>query len=197
MHYLPLLCLLAASAVAQAEPATYAIDPSHTFVYFEVNHFGTPTLRGRFDRTEGQITLDKVAKRGSADISIDTGSVSTGVPALDAALKGKDGLDAATTGPAKFSAEHFVFVGDRITQVQGSLTLLGKTQPLTLDATTFNCYPSPLFRREVCGGDFDATLVRGVHFPSRVMSDLPGWFSGPTAVLGDVRLLIQIEAIKQ
>lgn len=38
------------SAVAHAEMANYAIDPSHTFVSFEIGHFGTSTNRGRFDK---------------------------------------------------------------------------------------------------------------------------------------------------
>ena len=48
------LCLAAAAALpcgAQAQAATYQIDPMHTFVLFEVMHFGTSTNRGRFDRS--------------------------------------------------------------------------------------------------------------------------------------------------
>ncbi|HNK18568.1 MAG TPA: polyisoprenoid-binding protein, partial [Piscinibacter sp.] len=41
--------LLAAAGFAQAQSASYSIDPTHTFVTFEAKHFGTSTLRGRFD----------------------------------------------------------------------------------------------------------------------------------------------------
>ena len=38
--------LLAAGAVgAHAQSASYAIDPTHTFVTFEIGHFGTTTNR--------------------------------------------------------------------------------------------------------------------------------------------------------
>jgi len=41
------LALIAAAALAagaaQAQSATYAIDPTHTFVTFEISHFGTST----------------------------------------------------------------------------------------------------------------------------------------------------------
>jgi polyisoprenoid-binding protein YceI len=54
---------------AQAQSATYAIDPTHTFINFEVKHFGTSTNRGRWDKKEGSITqlivLLKRAKRKS------------------------------------------------------------------------------------------------------------------------------------
>ena len=73
---------LAAAGLAHAEAATYAVDPTHTFVTFEAKHFNTSTLRGRFDKKEGTVSLDKTAKTGKADISIDLTSVSTGVPAL-------------------------------------------------------------------------------------------------------------------
>ena len=43
---------LTATAV-HAEPATYAIDPTHTFATFEIGHFGASENRGRFENKEG------------------------------------------------------------------------------------------------------------------------------------------------
>ena len=51
--------ILALTGAAQAEISTYTIDPTHTFVTFEASHFGTSTLRGRFDKKEGSVTLDQ------------------------------------------------------------------------------------------------------------------------------------------
>ena len=56
--------LLALTGAAQAESLTYSIEPTHTFVTFEARHFGTSTNRGRFDKKEGVVTLDKAAKTG-------------------------------------------------------------------------------------------------------------------------------------
>jgi polyisoprenoid-binding protein YceI len=60
--------------------------------------------------------------------------------------------------------------------------------PVTLKANGFNCYTNPIFKREVCGGDFETTIARsqfGINY-------------GLPAVAPDnVRLLIQVEAIKQ
>ena len=180
--------ILATSAVAHAESATYTIDPSHTFVTFEANHFGTSTLRGRFDKKEGTVTLDKAGKSGKAEITIDAGSVSTGVAPLDTDLKGKDFFNAAEFTSAKFSAAKFSFNGDKVSEVAGTLTLLGKTQPVTLKATNFNCYISPMVKREVCGGDFETTIARSAYgMPFGINFGLPD----------NIRLLIQIEAIKQ
>ena len=182
-------CLLAAgAATAHAEIATYAIDPSHTFVTFEANHFGTSTLRGRFDKKEGSVTLDKAGKSGKADITIDASSIDTGVAALDTHLKSKDFFNAAEFGTARFSAEKFSFNGDKVSEVAGTLTLLGKTQPVTLKASNFNCYINPMLKRETCGGDFETTITRTQY----------GMSYGLNYGLPDtIHLLIQIEAIKQ
>ena len=184
-----LACLLAAGAItAHAASATYAIDPSHTFVTFEANHMGTSTLRGRFDKKEGSVTLDKDAKSGKADITIDATSIDTGVSALDTHLKSKDFFNAAEFGTAKFSADKFAFNGDKVSEVIGTLTLLGKTQPVTLKASNFNCYINPMLKRETCGGDFETTITRTQY----------GMSYGLNYGLPDtIRLLIQIEAIKQ
>ena len=67
---------------AAAELESYTLDPNHTFPSWEINHFGYSTQRGRFDKTSGRITLDTVAKKGSADIAIDTPSLDTGKTAM-------------------------------------------------------------------------------------------------------------------
>jgi len=180
---------LAAAGLAQAEAATYAIDPTHTFVTFEAKHFNTSTLRGRFDKKEGTVTFDKAAKSGRVEVSFDMTAISTGVPALDTHLKGKDFFNAAEQPTAKFVGDKFSFDGaGKVTSVAGALTMAGKTQPLTLTAVNFNCYDNPMLKREVCGGDFETTLQRsqwGVSYG--LQYGLPD----------NIRLLIQIEAVKQ
>ena len=44
---------LAPALVASAAPQRYEVEPLHTFVTFEVLHFGTSTVRARFDRKDG------------------------------------------------------------------------------------------------------------------------------------------------
>lgn len=179
--------LLAAAGFAQAQSATYAIDPTHTFVNFEAKHFGTSTLRGRFDKKEGTVQFDRAGKSGKAEITIDIASVSTGVGPLDGHLKSKDFFNAAEFATAKFVSDKFVFDGDKVTEVSGSLTMLGKSNPVTLKATNFNCYQNPMLKREVCGGDFETTITRTQW----------GMTYGVPGIPDNIRLLIQIEAVKQ
>lgn len=180
---------LAATAFgAQAQSATYAFDPTHTFVTFEIGHFGTSTNRGRFDKKAGSAQFDRAGKTGKLDVTIDTTSINTGVAPFDKHLQSKDFFNVAEHPTAKFVSEKFSFAGDKVSEVAGQLTLLGKTAPVTLKATNFNCYDNPMLKREVCGGDFETTIQR-----SNFGMDWGLKMGFPD----NVRLLVQVEAIKQ
>jgi polyisoprenoid-binding protein YceI len=179
---------LGLALVAPAFAANYVIDPTHTFVIYEIGHFGTSTNRGRFDRKEGTVQFDRAAKTGKVEISFDLNAISTGVAPLDKHLQSADFFDTAKHPSARFVGEKFVFNGDKVAEVAGTLTMLGKSQPVTLKATQFNCYMNPMLKREVCGGDFETTVKRsqwGMNWGLNM------------GVPDDVRLLIQVEAVKQ
>ncbi len=178
--------LLAATGIAHAESITYNLEPTHTYVTFEARHFGTSTNRGRFDKKEGSITLDRAAKTGKADITIDTASINTGLALFDSHLRGENFLQSKAFPTARFVGDKFSFDGDKVTAVAGTLSVLGKTLPITLSATNYNCYDSPFLKREVCGGDFETTIQRtdfGITYGMPIIPD-------------DIKLLIQIEAVK-
>lgn len=183
---LALLPLLLSSTQAQA--SSYAIDPDHTFATFEINHFATSTNRGRFDRKEGTIEFDSADKTGKIAITIFTNSVNSGTVFFDKFLTGFTLFDSATFPTARFVSNKFKFEGDKVIEVAGNFTLLGKTNPLTLKATNFNCYQHPKLNREVCGGDFETTFDRSLYGLNYGLI-----FGFPKSV----HLLIQVEAIKE
>lgn len=172
---------------AAAQEVTYQVEPTHTFVYFEVMHYGTATVRGRFDKTEGRIKVDRTARTGSADITVATTSINSGIAAFDGMLKSDKFFDAANHPQATFKAHQFVF-GDigSVDALEGELALRGNAKPVRLTATHFNCYQHPVLQREICGGDFVADINRR------------DWGISSYDVIPDkVRLLIQIEAVRQ
>ena len=177
------------ASAAQAAPATYAIDPTHTFATFEIDHFGASTNRARFDKKSGTVSFDKEAKTGKVEVELDMTSVNTGTPAFNKHLQSAEIFDAEKFGTAKFVSDKFVYDGDKLKEVTGQLTLKGKTAPITIKANKFTCYESPMLqKREVCGGDFEATIDRtqwGVDYG--VAYGFPK----------EVRLVLQIEAVKQ
>ena len=113
------------------------------------------------------------------------------MPALDGRLRGADFLDTEAHPTARFVAERPVFedaaANPKVVEVPGELTLLGRTLPLTLRATAFNCYLNPLLLREVCGGDFEATMERSRWGMDKALEVAPD----------KIRLLVQVEAIRQ
>ncbi len=187
-----LLSLTAAAALlagaSQANAATYAIDPTHTFATFEIGHMGATTNRGRFDKKEGKIEFDRAAKTGKVEITLDIASINTGTANFDKHLQSPDIFNVAAHPTAKFVSTGMTFNGDKVAEVAGTLTLLGKTNPVTLKASQFNCYNSPMLKREVCGGDFEATIDRTAYG----MNYGVDW-----GFPKNVRLVMQVEAIKQ
>ena len=180
---------LLATGFAHAETATYAIDPTHTYVTYEIQHFGTSTNRGRFDKKEGTVQMDKAAKTGKVDVTFQVASVNTGYVAMDKHVMSNEILDADKFPTVHFVGDKFTFDGDKVTAVSGMLTMKGKTGPVTLKATHFNCYESPMLnKREVCGGDFETVIDRPYY---GVDYGVAYGFSK------SLKLVIQVEAIKQ
>jgi len=172
---------------AQAAPETYVIDPAHTFPHYEVSHLGISTHRGRFDRTRGEIVLDREAGTGAIDITIDTNMVSTGLGLLDAVLKGEDFFNTAQFPTMSFRARSIAFEGDVPKRATGELTLVGVTRPLELSILRFGCTRLPFLVRLTCGADVVANIRR---------SDF-GMTSYSAFVGDEVKLLIQIEAARE
>ncbi len=175
-------------ALAQpvAGPVTYRLDPDHTFVTFEVRHFGTSTLRGRIGPVTGEVTLDRAARSGDVRLRIPVTTLETGLPALDARLKKPDLLATSEYPEAYFVATRFRFdAAGGVQEVRGEFTLRGVGQALSLFARSFACRHDDRLGKDVCGGDFEADLKRG---------DFGATFGEPF-VSDDVHLVVQVEAI--
>ncbi len=128
--------LLGIVATAHAAPVTYQIDPSHTYPSFEADHMGLSTWRGKFNKSAGQITLDKAAGTGFVNVSIDTDSIDFGHAQMNGVAKGAQLLDVEQFPYAAYSGQLQGFSNGAPTQVVGQLTLHGITKPLTFCRST-------------------------------------------------------------
>jgi polyisoprenoid-binding protein YceI len=175
-----------AALPALADVETYNIDPKHTFPTYEIGHFGYSIQRGRFNKTQGRITIDTSAKTGSAEVTMDAASVSSGVDKLDEHLRGEDFFDAAKNPQITFKSSDFTFDGERVRQARGTLTMNGITKPVTFEVTQFKCGLNPLLMRKVCGADMTANIKRsdfGMKYALPMLAD-------------EVLLRVNVEAIK-
>jgi polyisoprenoid-binding protein YceI len=173
--------VLGAALALPVSAATFELDPDHSFVHFEVLHFGTSTTRGRFGPVRGTAEFSATERRGVVRLRIDTRTIDTGLAVFNARLKQDDLLSVAAHPEAFFVAERFVFEGDALREVRGEFTLRGVSQPLALRALHFSCRQQE--QQRICGGDFDAVVKR---------SDF-GMNFGLPLVADRVRLVVQVE----
>jgi polyisoprenoid-binding protein YceI len=182
--YAPWLEILAA-ATCLAAPEDYVIDPGHTFPSFEVQHQGVSTQRGRFNRTSGKVTLDPEAGKGSVDIIIDARSISTGNEEMDKLLRGKDFFNVEQFAEISYKAQSITFTDGKPEHIDGQLTLLGITKPVSLKVTSYACTRKPFLTQLRCGVDAQATIRRSEFGMTSLLS-----FTSD-----EVKLAIQAEAI--
>jgi polyisoprenoid-binding protein YceI len=182
-----LLSIALAGTAAQAQPAVYDLDPDHSFVTFEVLHFGTSTVRGRFGPVSGAVTLDRAARSGEVSLRVPTAGVDTGIRVFNARLREPDLLAGGEFPEAYFVASRFSFKGDTPVEVRGEFTFRGVSQPLSLRAMAFACRIETPSQHEVCGGDFEAEFNR---------SDFGSTFGLPF-IADRVRLVIQVEGLRR
>ena len=161
-----LAAALSFNAMAAAE--TYQLDPTHTSPSFEADHFGGLSIwRGKFKKASGTVVLDRAAKTGTVDATIDLSSVGIGNDKLNEELVGDKFFDTAKYPTAVYKGTQIRFEGDKPVEVIGTLTMHGITKPVNLKIESFKCIQHPMLKREVCGTESTATFNRddfGIDF---------------------------------
>lgn len=175
------------SSTAFAATETYVIDNNHTFPSFSYSHFGFSIQTSRFNKTSGKLTLDKAARTGSVDVTIDMKSVDTGSTLFNEHIQGEDFLDTAKYPTATFRSTHIRFDGDKPDAIEGNLTMKGIAKPVTLKVTAFKAMPHPMMKKDAIGANASATVKR---------TDFNAGKYAPN-VGDDVTINIAIEAIRE
>jgi len=180
--------VLAAPLAAMAAPETYVIDPIHSYPHFAVDHLGVSTTRGRFDKMSGTFTVDTAAKTGGVELVIESASVSTGdrdkgarKRSRDEHLRGADFFNVAEFPKMSYKSTAVKFNGDVPVEVQGQLTLLGVSKPVTLKIERWVCKDHPFRKKPMCGGDASGSFKRtdfGMKYGVRAIGDVVALFIG-------------------
>lgn len=187
------LCFLPATP-ALAQATRYEIDPDHLTVAFLVDHVGYAKTLGMFRTARGSFSFDESGARLSAvRIEVDTTSVFTNQRKRDDHLKGPDFLNSNEFPRMVFTADTARRTGERTFEIGGQLQLLGKSQPLTLQATWNKSAESPL------GGLGRKPYVMGVSARGSFKRSAFGMnYAVSNGWVGDeVALIIEFEAVRQ
>ncbi len=128
-----LLAALIALSVA-AEPNRWAIDPSESHIAFTAEQAQAP-FEGSFRTFDADVRFDPNALgESSAQVSIDTGSVTTADKERDGILKGAEWFESEQFPRATFVAKKFVKTPDGF-EARGQLTVRTVSAPVTLHFT--------------------------------------------------------------
>ena len=178
---------------ALAAPESYTVDPFHTFPNFEVGHVGMSVMRGQFTKTTGKFMIDHAAKAGSLEIAVQTASITTGDTdkagrprTRDEHLRTPDFFNVAEFPTMTYKSTSVKFNGDNPGTIEGNLTLLGVTKPVSLHVENWKCGPNPASKKEMCGGNASGSLKRtdfGMKFGVPALSD-------------EIKLWIEVEGYK-
>lgn len=126
-----LLGFLVVSSAALADDLK--ADPVHSFVVFDVHHFGAGYVYGTFAGPTGTVGYDAgdLAKT-TFDLSVASNSIDTRNSNRDKDLKGPDFFDVKQFPTLSFKSTSVSKTGDNTMSVTGDLTLHGVTKSITV-----------------------------------------------------------------
>lgn len=175
---------------AIAQPQQYTIDDEHFSMTFKAMHIGYAYVIGMFREVEGQFVYDpetRMVKDGEVIIPAD--SVFTNHEKRDEHLRGEDFLNVSDHPKIRFEVTDFEATGQSTGKLTGDLTLLGETNPVTLDVVLNKAAEYPI-------GHGEYTLGLTAHGEIK-RSDWGMTYGLAEELVGDkVRLQFEFEAIR-
>ncbi|WP_338550742.1 YceI family protein [Roseovarius phycicola] len=175
---------------AQADMARYELDPTHTAIYFKVDHIGYAKTLGVFTGLSGSFSYDdETQELKDVNVTILADSVNTFNEARDGHVRNKDFLHVSEHPEITFVASGGTPTSDTNGTVTGDLTILGQTQPVTLTVQLNKVGEYPFgHKREVLGLSMNTSIKR---------SDFGMTYAVDNGLVGDeVAINIETEAMK-
>lgn len=146
-----------------ATNGTYVSDPTHTSLVWSAPHLGLSDYRVRMDGVAITVELNADdPSLSSVTAEIDPLSVSTGYPDESVGWNEKvatddDKLDGDTYPSITYRSTSVTRTGDRTARIDGELTLLGITRPVSMDAEYFGSIAEHPFANGAPAIGFSAT----------------------------------------
>jgi polyisoprenoid-binding protein YceI len=122
------------SAEAAVETRTWKIDSAHSMVDFSVKHMIVSTVKGSFQKVEGEVQWDgKNFETASVEARIDTASVTTYNEMRDNHLRTNDFFNSEQWPVAVFKSTGVKVEDDDEFILYGDLTIRDVTRPIELE----------------------------------------------------------------
>ncbi len=153
----------------------YKIDSNHTSIVWFANHFGFSSPSGKFSQVEGTLTLDEQNPyQSKVEVTVKTDSIITGIAKLDEHLKSDSFFNVTKFPTAKFVSTKITQTARNISKVDGNLTLLGVTKPVSLNARLNKIGTNAVNQKKTAGFSLVGTIKRsdfGMNFGIPGISD--------------------------
>lgn len=111
---------------------SWDVDKGHSSVEFVARHLMVTKVRGRFADYDAAITIAERPEDSKVDVTIHTGTITTGDPGRDGHLTSADFLDVENFPTITFASTAVRPTGESTWDVDGDLTIHDVTQPATL-----------------------------------------------------------------
>lgn len=130
----------------------YEVDQQHTHIGFTAKHLGVSTVRGRFNRFEGQFEgPDDDFTKARGEVRIEVASLESRSDQRDTHLRSADFFDAEKYPYITFKITAVEAVDAESFRLTGDLTVKDVTRPIVLEATVEGRMPDPFGARERIG----------------------------------------------
>ena len=171
----------------------WKIDPAHTAVEFKIKHLMISWVKGTFTDVQGAVIFDEaVPEKAAINVQIATASVDTGNKKRDDHLRSPDFFDVASYPVMSFISKEVTVANGIPTQINGELTLHGKTRTVTLDVEEFSPTITDPWGNTRRGASASTTINRkdfGLTWNKALEA-------GGVVVGEEVRISLEVELIK-
>lgn len=180
-------------STTSAQMTSWAIDPTHSEIYFKVKHMMVSTVTGAFNEFSGQLSSENDDFSG-ADIAFtaNVDSIDTKNTQRDEHLKSDDFFNAAAYPKLSFQSKSFVKKGDGEYLLTGDLTIRDITKEVSLQ-TEYNGTAVDPYGQTKAGFEISGKINRkdfGLKWGAVTEA-------GGVVVSDEVRLALNVQLVKQ
>lgn len=149
------------TAAQDVKAGHYQVDPDHRSLIFKVGHLGFSQFVGRFDIWQAELQFDPITPENSSlSVVIDSTSLSTSSPTMNDVVGGKDMLNVTEFPEIRFNLENIALTGETTGVAHGTLTMVGKSAPVSFNITFNGGAPNPVNRIYTLGFSGNGVLNR-------------------------------------